>query len=95
MGDVPNPKRVAAGRANRKLAGPLTAAGREGLRAAALRNKPWLYATGPTSVEGKQRAALNGRSRQRGPLSVRELRRELAAARAVTAQLSDARVAAG
>lgn len=91
MGDTPNPKRVAAGRANRKLAGPLTDAGREKLRAAAIRNKPWLYATGPTSPAGKRQAVRNGKLRQSGPLSVRELRRELVAARTLISQLVEVR----
>jgi len=91
MSVQPNPKRVVAGRVNRKLAGPISEAGREKLRAAAIANRPWDYATGPKSPEGKQRAALNGKTRQSGPLSVRELRREQAAARVLIVQLIEAR----
>lgn len=72
-----NPKRVAAGRANRAKRGPLTPAGRERLRQAALANRPWVHSTGPKSVEGKRQAARNGKTRQLGPESVREVRREL------------------
>jgi len=91
VGDKPNPKRVASGRENRKLAGPLTAAGRAQLREAALRNRPWTFSTGPTSVEGKRRAALNGKTRQTAAVSVREHRRELAAARALIGGLIETR----
>lgn len=58
--------------------GPLTPEGRERLRQAALQNRPWELATGPRTAEGKQRSAANGRAKQRGPKSVRELRREVA-----------------
>lgn len=84
---VPNPKRVAAGRANRARAGPLTEAGRQRLREAALKNCPWEHSTGPTSPAGKRRAAANGKARQRGPQSVRELRAELAPVRALLAHM--------
>jgi len=47
------------------------------LREAALRNKPWLRSTGPRTAVGKARAALNGKERQLGDVSVRELRCEL------------------
>ena len=40
----------------------------------ALAHRPWEQSTGPRSPEGKKRAALNGKSRQIGVLSVRELR---------------------
>ena len=71
---VPNPKRVAAGQRNRAVRGPLTEAGRERLRAAAHLHRPWEHSTGPRSPDGKKRAAFNGKSRQIGVLSVRELR---------------------
>jgi hypothetical protein len=57
----------------------LTPAGRQRLREAALVNRPWLRSTGPKSVEGKLRVALNGRGRLGGEPSAREVRRELAA----------------
>ena len=74
----PNPRRVAAGRRNRKKRGPLTPAGREKLRLAALKNRPWLHATGPKTPEGKARSAANGRKTQKGPKSIRQMRAELA-----------------
>ena len=95
MGSGPNPKRVASGRANRRLRGPLTAPGRERLRVAALATQPWTHATGPKTAAGKASAAANGRARQTGPVSVRgakaaakqvsELAAALAAARGLAA----------
>ena len=70
----PNPRRVAAGRLNRRKRGPLTPEGRERLRQAALANRPWEHATGPRTAEGKARAAANGKVRQKGECSVREVR---------------------
>lgn len=52
--------------------------GLERLRAAALANRPWLRTRGPTSPDGKARAAKNGRYRQRGEKSRREMEAELA-----------------
>lgn len=72
-----SPRRVAAGRANRAKRGPLTAWGRQRLREAALRNRPWLFSTGPKTAEGKSRAAANGKRRQTGPISVREMKADL------------------
>ena len=73
-----NPRRVAAGRRNRKKRGPLSQAGRQQLREAALRHRPWERSTGPTSPEGKAKAAANGRRRQRGSKSLRQIRKEVA-----------------
>lgn len=74
-----NPKRVAAGKLNRAKRKGLTPAGRERLRLAALRTRPWMCSTGPTSAAGKAQAVANGKRRQLGPYSVRELRAELTA----------------
>jgi hypothetical protein len=74
----PNPRRVAAGRVNRAKRGPLTAEGRERLRAAALANKPWLSSTGPKTTEGKKATAENGRHDQMDSLSIRQARIEVA-----------------
>lgn len=49
---VKNPRRVAAGRRNRARRGELTPEGRERLRQAALRSRPWEYSR-PISPEGK------------------------------------------
>src|SRR5437764_8345038 len=75
----PNPRRVLAGRLNRRKRGPLTPKGRERLRQAALKHRLWLSSTGPRSDAGKARAAANGKVRQRGKLSVREVRSLVAA----------------
>jgi len=82
-GHLPNPHRVSAGRANRRRRGPLTEAGRERLRAAAFRNKPWLHSSGPRTAEGKAQASRNGKRRQLGPRSAREIRADLKAVRAI------------
>jgi hypothetical protein len=75
---TPNPKRVAAGRVNRMLRKGLTPEGRSRLRESIRRTQPWLRATGPRTEAGKRRASENGRARQRGERSVRQLRAELA-----------------
>ena len=74
---LPNPKRVEAGRRNRRKRKGITPEGRQSLRETALRNKPWLHSTGPRSAIGKAKAALNGKKRQVDDVSVRELRSEL------------------
>jgi hypothetical protein len=63
---------------NRQKRGPLTVEGKLRLRLAALANRPWLSSTGPRTPEGKARAAANGKLRQNGALSVREVRVSLA-----------------
>ena len=85
---LPNPKRVAAGRRNRLKRRGLTEAGRQRLRDAALRNRPWQYSTGPRTAAGKARAALNGKLRQVDEVSVREVRHELAGLNNVIEQLA-------
>ena len=78
MKSTPNPRRVAAGKLNRAKRRGLTPAGVERLRQAALRDRPWEHATGPLTQAGKAKSAANGRWRQRGAQSIREVRRELA-----------------
>ena len=56
---TPNPNRVAAGKRNRALRRPLSAASIERIRAAAFRNEPWLSSTGPRTQMGKQISARN------------------------------------
>src|SRR5690242_5502775 len=74
----PNPRRVAAGKLNVLKRKGFTPAGLERVRQAALANRPWQYSTGPRTPAGKARSASNGRARQKGARSVRELRAELA-----------------
>ena len=54
-----NSKRVAAGRRNRKKRGALTQQAIQRLREAADENRPWQFATGPQTAEGKVRSAAN------------------------------------
>jgi hypothetical protein len=79
----PNPRRMAAGRRNRQLRGPLSPEARCKLRELALSRRPWEHSTGPKSPAGKKQAALNGKIRQTGPTSFREARREAAEIRAL------------
>ena len=88
---VPNPKRVAAGKRNRALWRGLTDAGRERLRQSAMRNQPWRFSTGPRTEAGKAKVARNGKVRQLGPLSVRELRAELGRLRDLAGEMAAAR----
>jgi hypothetical protein len=88
---VKNPKRVAAGKRNRALRRGLTEAGRQRLRESALRHEPWRFATGPKTPEGKARSAANGKKRQLGPRSVRQVRAELADLRGLLAEMRAAR----
>lgn len=72
-----NPRRVAAGKKNVLKRKGLTPAGRERVRAATLANRPWQYATGPRTPEGKARSAAYAKASRKGALSVRELRAEM------------------
>jgi hypothetical protein len=83
----PNPKRVAAGKLNRSKRKGLTPQGRERLREAALANRPWVFSTGPRTPEGKARVAQNGKASQKGPVSVRQLRAQLAGLRGLLADM--------
>jgi hypothetical protein len=72
-----NPKRVAAGRRNRKKRRGLTPTGRERLRQNAIRHRPWRYATGPKTAAGKAISAKNRvRKSSRHPLllAIQQLR---------------------
>lgn len=48
------------------------------MRQVALQYRPWRFATGPKTAQGKAQVALNGKSRQKGSRSVREIQGELA-----------------
>ena len=89
----PNPRRVAAGKRNQLRRNALCDEARERLRLAALANRPWQYSTGPKSQAGKARSAANGKTRQKGPVSVRELRAELADVRLLLRGMRDLRFA--
>jgi len=87
-----NPKRVLAGQKNRALRGPLSAAGLERLRQAALAHKPWERSTGPITEAGKAQAAVNGAARQTRRLSIRKTRRLMAEVREVLQAAREVRV---
>jgi hypothetical protein len=72
----PSPRQI-AGRLNRSLRKPLTAQTRQALRTAALLNRPWTHSTGPRSAAGRAQSAINGKRRQKGEYSVREMRRQM------------------
>ena len=55
-----------------------TAAGLEKLRQAALRNQPWKKTTGPRSARGRAQMVINGKRRQLGERSVREVKADVA-----------------
>ena len=87
----PNPRRVAAGRRNQLLCRGLTVEGRERLRSSALQHKPWEHSTGPQTPAGKAQTVANGKRRQKGHRSVRELRRELVSLRELLATIREHR----
>jgi hypothetical protein len=86
-----NPRRQAAGRLNQLKSNGMTLAGRAKLRAAALLNRPWQWSTGPRTGPGKAKAADNGRVRQKGEVSARELRAEIAKACDLLRELQELR----
>jgi hypothetical protein len=88
---TPNPRRQAAGRANRAKRGPLTPAGRKRLRASIRRTQPWRQTRGPITPAGKVRSAANGKVRQKGPLSTRAVRAQLQEARQLIEAMREAR----
>ena len=69
-----NPRRVRAGRENRLKRPPLSLESRARLRVAAFKNQPWKLSTGPRTPAGKAKVARNGKVRQIGPRSIREIR---------------------
>lgn len=87
----PNPKRRAAGKLNRLKRKDLTPEGREKLRQSALIHQPWSHSTGPVTVAGKARAASNGKVRQKGDRSIRELRRLAVAVNEVVSNMATLR----
>jgi hypothetical protein len=87
----PNPRRLAAGKRNRALRKGLTEEGRERLRESAHKHKPWRYSTGPRTPEGKKAAIRNGKMRQLGPKSVREVRQEVSDLETFLKEIREAR----
>jgi hypothetical protein len=76
---------------NRQKRRGLSPEGRERLRQAALAGRPWTHSTGPKTAEGKTRAAANGRARQRGVHSIREVRGLLAGVCELAGQMASLR----
>jgi hypothetical protein len=72
----------------------LTDAGRQRLWAAALRYRPWQHATGPTTAAGKEQVKRNGKKRQLGPRSTREILADLADLRVLVRDLRACRALA-
>jgi hypothetical protein len=83
--------RQIAGQQNRQKRNSLSPAARERLRQAVLRNRPWERSTGPRTPQGKLQAAHNGKCRQTGRLSLRELRALALAASASALKLANLR----
>jgi hypothetical protein len=75
---TPDPRRSEIARRNRAKRKGLTPEGRERLRQSALKHRPWRFSTGPRTPEGKTQMAANAKKRQKGPRSVREVKRDLA-----------------
>jgi hypothetical protein len=73
----------------------LTSQGREKLRQSALLHQPWRFSTGPRTPAGKAQAALNGKHRQLGLRSVREIKADLADVRGLLREMRDGRSLAG
>lgn len=88
---TPNPRRVLAGKLNFRKRRGLTEEGRLRLQEATRFHEPWLDSTGPRSVEGKAKVALNGRKTKRGYTGVREVQREISAVRAMICEMQVAR----
>ena len=90
-----DPKRVLVGRQNRMKWKGLSPQGREKLRQSAQRHQPWRYSTGPRTPAGKAQVALNGKRRQLGIRSVREIKADLAEVRSLLREMRDGRSLAG
>jgi hypothetical protein len=90
----PSPNQPIAGCPKRPRRYRLTAAGHEALRLTALKNQPWRRSTGPRTQAGKAKVAANGKSRQKGAQSVREMHGDLASVRELLTAMANARRAA-
>ena len=87
----PNPRRALAGKLNFLKRRGLTPEGKLKLQAAIQFHQPWVDSTGPRSVEGKAKVALNGRRTKRGYTGVREMQREISAVMAMICEMQVAR----
>jgi hypothetical protein len=57
-----------------------------------LLHQPWQFSTGPRTPAGKAQAALNGKRRQLGIRSVREIKADLADVRGLLLEMRDGRI---
>jgi hypothetical protein len=73
----------------------LTPQGREKLHQTAMLHQPWRFSTGPRTPAGKAQAALNGKRRQLGIRSVREIKADLADVRSLLREMHDSRSLVG
>ena len=69
-------RKIAANRRNWKRRGPLTEEGRDRLRKAALRDRPWVHSTGPRTAAGNARSRLNAVRSGRYTARMRTWRRD-------------------
>src|SRR6516164_6534235 len=89
-----DPKRVLVGRQNRMRWKGLSPQGREKLRQSAFLHQPWRFSTGPRTPAGKAQAALNGKRRQLGIRSVREIKADLTEVHSLLREMRDGRTLA-
>ncbi len=83
-----NPRRVAAGQLNGVKRRPWKEEDRLRLAVQCRERRPWLGSTGPRTLQGKLRAAANGRKRRPDPQSLRQARAEFAAVRRMVKQMA-------
>jgi hypothetical protein len=76
---------------NRSKQAPLGDEGRQRLREAALQNQPWRFSTGPKTEGGKAIAAQNGRKKQMGQQSIRQIRASLFEVNEMLVQMQELR----
>jgi hypothetical protein len=86
-----DPRQAEPALRNRRRPKNWSTEGLERLRAAAWATRPWELTRGPTTAAGKARSAANGRSRQKGEKSVRQLRAELASVLILIEEMGAAR----
>jgi hypothetical protein len=85
--DVPDDGRVTGSVRQLKLKS-ISLDDRQRRREVALKYRPWQYATGPRTPEGKARVAENGRYAQKDAVSRRQREKEVAEARTLLAQMT-------
>jgi hypothetical protein len=84
-----SPRQI-AGRQNRMKRNGLTPQGREKLRETALANRPWQF-KGPPTAKARAASRANGKVRQIGELSVREVRAAVSEVKALCTHMAELR----